>query len=345
MSARVTCTCGWAGGPYASIARAQAMADKHKCDRPTRQVRKATRHHRCQRCGYQATYPDAGAVEARYWFDRHSCQKQENAMVRAAMAEMREALVDRTPKPCLHKFANHQHGQRATYVLDKCRCEPCSRANAEAETWRERQKAYGRYNKYVPAEFVREHLAELAAYGIGLKRVAKISGVSTGTLSKIWYGSASRTDRGPSVRVLRSTAERIYAVEPVPANLADGARISPAAVIGVTRRMQALVALGWSQSKLAARLGVRPSNFRLTRHQWSINAGTAVAAKALYEELSMQLPPEETHRDRIAASRARNYAAERGWVPPLALDDELLDEAEDEPVEVLAERTGLKSAS
>lgn len=131
--------------------------------RPSRATaRRATRRRRCARCGFTAVYENASVVAADYWFGRHSCQRQEQLMVRAALGQQRRDLVDRTPQPCLHKVADHQHGTRACYVLDRCRCDPCSTANAVAESERERQKAYGRYHKYVSAEHVRAHLAELS---------------------------------------------------------------------------------------------------------------------------------------------------------------------------------------
>ena len=136
-------------------------------------------------------------------------------MLRRAMAEQREALIDREPKPCTHKVADHQCGTRAKYVLDRCRCLPCSKANSEAETWRERQKAYGRYNKYVPAGPVREHVRSLMDAGVGLKRLVVVAGVPQGTLWKLVYGKrqADGTQQ-PSRRVTRETAEKLFAVDP-----------------------------------------------------------------------------------------------------------------------------------
>jgi transcriptional regulator with XRE-family HTH domain len=308
-------------------------------------VRRATRRHRCARCGFEATYPNAGAVEARYWFNRHSCQKRERLMIREVMAAIREEAIDRTPQPCLHKIAKHEHGQRATYVLDACRCIPCSKANAEAENERERMKAYGRYHKYVDAYPVRLHLAELKEYGIGLKQVGRVSGVSNGSLTKIWYGLYGPAEgphkgckgngdllRGPARRVLRTTAERIYAVEAVPQNLSVGApdhERTPQARL----HLQALVALGWSMSKLADRLGMLPTNLgpvigtstaggpNRREGLRVLSRGTVDKIEALFEELSMTLPPRTEYRDKIAYSRALNYAAAAGWLPPLALDD------------------------
>lgn len=339
------CPCGWTG-TYKSPARARAMAERHVCTAGQKtKARRASRHRRCARCGLEVTYDDATVAEANHWFSKHSCRKREDAMVRAAMRQTREALIDRTPKPCLHKIAQHQHGERATYVLDRCRCIPCSKANSEAETWRERQKAYGRYNKYVSAEFVRDHLRELGEYGIGLKRVAKLSGVSTGTLSKIMFGVYAAPEgefrgckgkgervREPSRRVLRSTAEKIYAVEAIPANLGAGQadhERTPTARL----HLQALVALGWSQSKLATRLGMLPTNLgpvigvsttggpNRREGLRILSRGTVDKIEALYAELSMTLPPETNQRERIAASRARRYARDHAWLPPLALED------------------------
>jgi hypothetical protein len=334
MAARAVCAvCGWRGTAVRSPARAQAMGAKHVC-RVDDGVRRTTRRYRCGRCGLEAVYENAGAAEAQYWFGRHSCRKRELALLRTTMASQRAALIDRTPKPCLHKQADHQHGTRACYVLDRCRCQPCAEANSKAERDRERQKAYGRYNKYVNGEHVRAHLAELKEYGIGLKQVAALTGLSNGTLTKIWYGLYADTGRGherrhgqgqlvrtPSRRVLRSTAEKIFGVEPIPANLgpnqSDHER-TPLARL----HLRALVALGWSQAKLAAAIAMQDSNFgRVLSGDSPMRRETVDRVEDVYERLSMTLPPEGNQRERIAASRARNHAKARGWLPPLMLED------------------------
>lgn len=51
---------------------------------------------------------------------------------------------------------------------------------------------------------------------------------------------------------------------------------------------------------------------------------TAGKANALFDELCMTLPPTDTVPQRVSATRARRYAKDQGWVPPLALED--LDE-------------------
>lgn len=328
MSARATCRCGWTQ-TYRTAAAAEGNARRHVCKKA---VRRATRHHRCARCGFEETYQDAGAAEARYWFGRHSCQKQEQAMLRSALREQRLALVDRTPQPCLHKVAQHKHGTYACYVLDKCRCGPCAEANSAYERNRVRQIAYGRWNQRIPASPVREHVRALADAGMGLKTVAKRSGVSHGALWKLMYGKrqADGTYR-PSTRVLRETAEKLYALDPdwgQPLQLADGAKLNVEACTPARLKLRSLVRLGWSQSKLATRLGMTPTNFgsviqginRMTGEPAGMQVSTSRAIDELFEQLCMTLPPETNQRERISASRARNYAQARGWLAPLDLD-------------------------
>lgn len=333
MSARATCSCGWTS-TYSSRERAEVMSATHACV-STSAVRRATRHHRCARCGLEATYDNAGATEARYWFNKHSCRKHEDRMLRAALGAARSALVDRVPKPCLHKIANHQHGTYAAYVLDRCRCEPCSKANSDYESNRQRQIAYGRWNQHIPAGPVRAHVRSLMDAGIGLKRIAKISGVSTGALSKLIYGvyapgPAGRNGKGdlirqPSRRVLRENAEKLYAIDPT----WDGGLPLAAGAIDHQRtptartHLRALVALGWSISELGRRLEItnRANVTPLFAGDRPMTRGTVDRVEALYAALSMQLPQPKNRHQQAAVTRSLNMAKARGWLPPLALEE------------------------
>jgi hypothetical protein len=158
--------------------------------------------------------------------------------------------------------------------------------------------------------------------GMGLKRIVKVSGVSQGVMWKLIYGK-TRPDgtRTPSQRIRKETAERILTVE---VDLADGACIDNT---GMRRRLQALVAIGYSQSRLAQRLGIEPSNFTAVMHS---NEGTTVgrarAVRVLYDELSMTPYYGTTWHEKSSAGRARNLAAQHGWHPPLAWDDDTIDD-------------------
>jgi hypothetical protein len=59
---------------------------------------------------------------------------------------------------------------------------------------------------------------------------------------------------------------------------------------------------------------------------------TADRTIELYDRLSMTLNQPTTQREKIAASRSKSYAKQHGWLPPLALDDEHLDDPQYDPV-------------
>lgn len=215
-----------------------------------------------------------------------------------------------------------EHGTRARYVSgpdenDKpgkgCRCDRCRKANAEAEKNRYRQRGYGRH-PFVDAAPVREHLQLLAARGIKPKRVAYLSGVSQPSIVKIFDGRTRR--------VRPETAKAILAVQPSVDLLADRARIDGA---GTRRRLQALIAIGWSRTKLAERVGIHRTNLCLLLLGEGVRADTARKVAAAYSTLWDQPSPTATPEDRRSAAAARREAAEKGWLPPAAWDDEYLD--------------------
>lgn len=227
---------------------------------------------------------------------------------------------DRTPKPCLHKVANHHHGDRATYVLDRCRCLPCAYAASLYDEQRKKNNAYGRSN-LVDAGHVRTHVAALMAAGIGLKRIVKVSDVPQGVLWKLVYG---KNGGAPSRRVTRPTADRLLALDPADrALLADGARVPS---VGAARRLQALACLGWSVGRLATESGLDRQRLDAAIHGRPVVAGTVRAVAALYERLWDQQAPATDQRERISVARTINRATAAGWSPPLAWDDEAIDD-------------------
>lgn len=228
--------------------------------------------------------------------------------------------IDRTPKPCLHKRADHQHGTYACYTLDGCRCLPCGYATSIYYQQLNRRNAYGRSN-YVDADPARAQVAALMAAGVGLKRIVATSGVSQGVLWKLVYGKNGGT---PSRRVTRATADRLLALDPTnPALLADGARTNST---GTRRRLQALACLGWSVNRLSAESGIDRQPLDKALRGGLITAGHARAVAALYERLWNQPASAEDHRSRISVARAKGRAERESWPPPLAWDDDTIDD-------------------
>lgn len=98
---------------------------------------------------------------------------------------------------------------------------------------------------------------------------------------------------------------------------------------GTRLRLQALCAIGYSPPELAARLGTSTAIVQRLRSGY-LSSGryadsahvllrTHLAVAALYDVL-WDTPSTGKH-----ARRLRNLAARNGWLPPLALDDDLLD--------------------
>lgn len=219
-----------------------------------------------------------------------------------------------------------EHGTRRRYLsrTHRCRCAACQQANTAAMARWRRYKAMERHGAVAPrmvdAEPVRRHVRALMAAGMGWERIAATAGVGEGAVAHLLYGQPS-AGRAPSTRVTRTTAERLFAVV-VPV-LADGARID---ATGTRRRLQALVAVGWTGSAIMRHLGKAPTNFYFLIQQQTVEVATARAVRALYERLWNTTPPTATQRQRGAIVKARRCAAERGWPPPMAWDDTTIDD-------------------
>ena len=200
------------------------------------------------------------------------------------------------------------------------------------EQKRRKLKAYGRWDSgYVPAEPVREHVLMLQAAGMGLKRIAEVAGVGNTAVSQLIYGRTGAKDdpRTGEVlkRVARAKAEKLLAVQPGTDQLAGGARV-PA--LGTHRRLQALVACGWSLSRIAVKLGMDPTNMAPLMSRESVTLRTAREVAELYEELWNCRPTASTRFEQAGITRAIRFASARRWVPPLGWDD--IDTDEEPPV-------------
>ncbi|MDO5091804.1 MAG: hypothetical protein Q4D79_00020 [Propionibacteriaceae bacterium] len=221
---------------------------------------------------------------------------------------------------CRCPQAVHVHGTSTTYVVHRCRCDRCRAANTERAAKRRRAQAYGRYGRFVDGDQVRAHLRDLMAAGMGWKTVAAAAGLSASTVHPILYGRnlddpTHPQHRPPRKRVTREVAEKLLAVTPA---LADGAQVD---ATGTRRRIQALVAIGWTLTELGRRLGIRRSNMRLHRPTLRhVTERTRRDVATLYEEL-WDKPPAGPSGD-----RARAWAASQGWVPPMAWDDDRIDD-------------------
>lgn len=239
--------------------------------------------------------------------------------------------MSRPYRNCEHYDAEgrplHRHGTRTAYLRDACRCFECTEANRREQAKRNREKAYGRYdNGRVDATPVREHLEVLRLAGISLNQVASITGAGRTSLSKISGRYSPGTP--PQAQCLRRTHDAVLALEPDPIRYAHPRR--PLDGTGTSRRLQALMAIGWNQKDLSARLGRSAQNFTILVYGGAkVEAETVRAVRALYDDLWDQ-PRTGTK----AAKMARTIAEKNGWVPPLAWDEEDLDDPTKRPASV-----------
>lgn len=202
------------------------------------------------------------------------------------------------------------HGMRSTYIKG-CRCDQCRAANCKYSKLANYRHQSGIFT-LVDATPIKRHLSKLRAAGIGKRTIAKQSGVSQTVIDRLL---GLNTDR-PADRIRPDTARKLLAV--TVDDHADGAYID---ATGTTRRLQALVALGHTQTHLAQRLGWTTANLNVITlgNRSQVTSATAQLIAALYDEMSMTPG---------TSARARSVAARRGWVPPLAWDDDQIDRPE-----------------
>lgn len=186
-------------------------------------------------------------------------------------------------------------------------------------------KAQGRWNPWFDADVVRTHMASLRKQGVTLKRIAELSDTPLGEINSITYG----TGRTRILKVRTEIANRILAVRPSWDGIADTA-FMPAT--GLTRRLQALVTIGWPASVLAERLAVHLTylNRILRGEHPRVTGRFHRTVEGLYDEL-WNADPISLGVPSALVSRAKSRAAGHNWSPPAAWDDELIDDPAAEP--------------
>lgn len=100
---------------------------------------------------------------------------------------------------------------------------------------------------------------------------------------------------------------------------------------GTRRRLRALVAMGWSLNAIADREGCSWSRIRNWRDAELVQVSTVQSVRRVYDDMSMRVPQPRTKSERAAVTYAKRYAARNGWVPPLAWDDETIDDPDAVP--------------
>jgi hypothetical protein len=202
------------------------------------------------------------------------------------------------------------------------RCRTYARVGARV---RYRQRAYGRYDRQRPAEPVRKHLQKLTGrYRMGIAHIARNAGVCESTVQDILYGRRQH--------VLTANADALLGVEPE-LSLRQGLVEST----GTRRRIQALTALGYAMAVQARWYDTSAQHVHLwAAGDWAtgtrktqVSVDTAEKVATAYERYSMTPAPASR-----SSAYARTTAANHGWLPPLAWDDDAsaIDDPDAKPV-------------
>jgi hypothetical protein len=202
--------------------------------------------------------------------------------------------------------AQRSHGTRACYAAG-CRRPECAKANRTAENHRQRMILYGTWQPYVDASRARQHVRDLGVTGTGWKTAAHLAGLSTSTISRLVYGGPGT--RPPTRRIRTETEQKILAVKP---GLEALRPHRPTGAIGTRRRLQALIACGYSGACLARRLGMSPQNFGTMLTRGQVLAATARAAEGWQRPAQITLTYLlEDAQELLAQGHTRDQAAQR----------------------------------
>jgi len=198
-----------------------------------------------------------------------------------------------------------KHGTYSAYYYGKCRCDDCVLAYRRwYKRWRwERDNGQPRY---VPRGPVAEHVRSLIAAGWYVNQIAERANVARSVVR------GAMGERGNKL-IHRRNAAKLLAVK------ADMPRVNRDAQVpshGAILRIKALQAIGWRHADLTERSGLntallyKQTGKRITQRHHD-------AIVRVYDDLAMT--PGPSHH---TAARA----AKKGWLPPLALDDDRLDD-------------------
>lgn len=183
-------------------------------------------------------------------------------------------------------------------------CDACVEGDRIASRRRGKRKAMG-YRYQAPLGDIYWRIHSLRNEGATYDDLMAWSGVVESQIWRVLNG-------GPDTLVYARTWHRLNDMQP-------GRIITP---LGVTRRIRALMWLGFSAQQIAAEAGCHPDTVRDARDEpreflaRKVKIGIADA----YDRLSLTLPQGATKQDRAGISRSRNYARRNGWLAPLMWD-------------------------
>lgn len=192
-----------------------------------------------------------------------------------------------------------------------CRCRPCTTAAVREDTRRKLDRLAGTPRE-VPAAAVLDHIERLVARPLTYSQISALSGVAASTIRGLHVGEQKALHRRNVAKILAVSLNAEVTQGNVPA-------------LGAARRLQALYALGHFVYTIAEEAGIsRDAVYGLATNRWqSIDHARFEGVRRAYDKLSMVTGE---------SWKARGIAERNGWVPPLAWDDDTIDNPAAVPV-------------
>ncbi|MFI0929671.1 hypothetical protein ACH4TP_37970 [Streptomyces sp. NPDC021012] len=200
------------------------------------------------------------------------------------------------------------HGTANRYKSG-CKCRPCTKAATRADAERKLDRLAGR-PRSVPVEPARQHIQALFARGLTSWQIGREAGVAPTTVVRL---------ATTGVRAHRDTVTKILAV-PLDVRVALG----DVPAVGATRRLQALYVLGHPVTLIAEAAGISHDTVALlVAGRWqTLKVQLDDGIREAYAQLSMKTG---------TSWQTRQTAKANGWAPPLAWDEETLDDPDAKP--------------
>lgn len=213
-------------------------------------------------------------------------------------------------------------------VVRGCMCEWCAHKR-ELQRKNNILRELGRPRNVLPHEYqqARRKLKLFYSKGMSTMMMAKAMNMSDSTVTQVLAGI--RLSRNVEVGTInRTTYDKIMALEfeAPPQIPGSGSRVPLA---GTRRRLQALCTVGYGYTWIADQWGSnKAAAARLAnekRETAYVAWATAERVRELYEKYR-DVKPEDAGVSGYCATRNRRMAAQRGYAPPTAWDDDTIDD-------------------
>jgi hypothetical protein len=198
-----------------------------------------------------------------------------------------------------------------------CPCMVCRIYRSKQTMEARRNRKIGKPNM-VPVERALEHIQYLRGLGMNHKLVAEVAGLNPSTTNRMLFPVNGRR----TTKIRRETESAILAVKFDLDKIPDMANVL---AVGTHRRVQALVAIGWSLPRLAEQLGMDNSHLQILDRKYVL-ARKARAVRSVYNRLWDKQPKLTTRFERAAYSKTINWAKRQEFLPPAAWDDDTIDD-------------------